>query len=235
MGTTSKKRPIFKNREEAAMLLARRLLPYRGLKPLVLGVPRGGVPMAKIISEKLLGDLDVVLVHKLQAPGNPEYAIGAISEGGTLYRPPYPQHQWIPKEYLDREINCELHALKQRRKLYTPHHLAQKAANRIVIVVDDGIATGSTLLAAMGELDSQKPAKVVVAAAVAPPEAVERLRKEADEVFILSICPDFLKISDFFKDFTEVPDTEVVRILENSSASKPGISRDNAPLRGRMR
>lgn len=235
MRTSTKKRPIFKNREEAAHLLARKLLSYRGLKPLVLAVPRGGVPMGKIISDELQGDLDVVLVHKLRAPGDPEYAIGAVSEGGTLYRPPYPQHYWIPKEYLDREIQNELHALEQRRKLYTPHRSAINAANRIVILVDDGIATGCTLLAAMGELDSQKPAKVVVAAAVAPPEAVEKLRKEADELLILTVRPDFQAIGEFFNDFSEVPDTEVIRILENHSHPKPGLSRDHAPLRGRIR
>ncbi len=235
MRTIAKKHPIFRNREEAAHLLARKLLPYRGLRPLVLAVPRGGVPMGEIISEELRGDLDVILVHKLRAPGDPEYAIGAVSEGGTLYRPPYPQHYWVPKEYLDREIQNEIHSLEQRRKLYTPHRPAHNAANRIVIVVDDGIATGSTLLAAMGELDAQKPAKVVVAAAVAPPEAVERLRKEADEVLILTVRPDFQTIGGFFDDFSEVPDAEVIRILENRTASRPELLGDHAPLRGRIR
>ncbi len=228
-------KPIFKNREEAAYLLARKLSPYRKWNPLVLAVPRGGVPMGKIIADELHGELDVVLVHKLRAPGDPEYAIGAVSEGGTLYRPPFPQHHWIPKDYLEREIQNELHALEQRRKLYTPHHMAHSPANRIVILVDDGIATGSTLLAAMGELDTHKPAKVVVAAAVAPPEAVEKLKTEADEVLILTVRPDFQTIGEFFNDFSEVPDTEVIRILAEESRPKPVFSVDAIPLRGRIR
>jgi putative phosphoribosyl transferase len=223
-------KPVFRNREEAAHLLAEKLLSYRGLKPLVLAVPRGGVPMGRIIADELNGELDVILVHKLRAPGNPEYAIGAVSEGGILYRPPYPQHLWVTKEYLDREIQTEIHALAERRKLYTPHHPAHSAANRIVILVDDGIATGSTLLAAMGELDAQKPAKVVVAAAVAPPEAVERLRSEADEMVVLTVRPDFQAIRDFFRDFSQVPDTEVVRILEKDPDWKLGPRKNSSQV-----
>jgi len=219
MAVRIKKNPIFKNRQEAAKFLCPKLYAYKGKNPLVLAIPRGAVPMGKIIAAELGGELDVVLVHKLGAPGNPEYAMGAVSERGALTTAAYAQHLAVTPGYLQEEVRHQTRLLEHRRKLYTPHREPLSATNRLVILVDDGIATGSTLQAAIREVDSQKPAQVVVAAAVAPPEAVEILKAEADEVVVLAVRPDFKAIGDFFQDFTQVTDEEVVEILKKSRST----------------
>ncbi len=213
MRPAGKKQRLFKNREEAARFLCGRLESYRGLNPLVLAIPRGGAPMGRILAEGLGGELDLALVHKIRAPGNPEYAIGAVGEGGLFYGPPYPQHLWIAKRYLDSEIQRQVWALELRRRFYTPGRSAISAANRVVLLVDDGMATGSTMLAVVREVERQRPAKVVVVAAVAPPEAVECLKQEADQVEVLGTWADFNAIHDFFTDFRQVSDGEVAELF----------------------
>jgi predicted phosphoribosyltransferase len=213
MKTRFMKKSLFKNREEAARLLAQNLAPLGKLKPLVLGVPRGGVPMAKILADILGGDLDVVLVHRIAVPGNEEYALGAVSERGLLYTAPYAQHFNISKEYLEEEVKRQVGLLADQRRLYTPHRPAISAANRVVLIVDDGMVTGATALAAMREVEAQHPAEVVVATAVAQPEAVELLKEQADEVVALEVNQDFKGLSELFKDFPKVSDEEVVRIF----------------------
>ncbi len=220
MGTRIKKNPIFKNRQEAAKFLCPKLYAYKGKNPLVLAIPRGAVPMGKIIAAELGGELDVVLVHKLGAPGNPEYAMGAVSERGALTTAVYAQHLAVTPGYLQEEIRHQAWLLEHRRKLYTPHREPHSASNRLVILVDDGIATGSTMQAAIREVEAQRPAKIIVAAAVAPPEAVDILKEEADEMVVLAVRPDFKAIGDFFQDFTQVTDDEVARILKQNPHSK---------------
>lgn len=213
MKTRFMKKSLFKNREEAALQLAENLASLGKLKPLVLAIPRGGVPMANILAEKLGGDLDVVLVHRIAVPGNEEYALGAVSERGLLYTAPYAQHFNISKEYLEGEVKRQVGLLAEQRKLYTSHRPAMSAANRVVIIVDDGMVTGATALAAMREVEAQHPAEVVVATAVAQPEAVELLKEQADEVVVLEVNQDFKGLSELFKDFQKVSDEEVVRIF----------------------
>ena len=133
----------FRNREEAAALLADRLAAYRGGRPLVLGVPRGAVPMARIIADALGGDLDVVLVRKLRAPGQPELAIGAVDETGSVLKGAY--FDVASHEYIREEIRAQQEILRKRRELYTEAQEAVNPAGRIVIVGDDGIATGSSI------------------------------------------------------------------------------------------
>lgn len=133
----------FRNREEAAALLADRLAAYRGGRPLVLGVPRGAVPMARIIADALGGDLDVVLVRKLRAPGQPELAIGAVDETGSVLTGK--NCDVASHEYIREEIRAQQEILRKRRELYTEAQEAVNPAGRIVIVGDDGIATGSSI------------------------------------------------------------------------------------------
>ncbi len=206
---------LFKDRKEAARFLLEKLSECRGLNPLVLAIPRGGVPLGRVVADGLKGELDVVLVHKIGAPGNPEYAIGAVSERGSLYTAPYASHLAISSNYWDEEVRRQVHALELKRKHYTPYRPAHGAANRVVIIVDDGIATGSTVQAAIKEVDAQRPAKVIVAAAVAPPETVELLKQEADEVVVLAIRPDFNAVGEFFEDFSQVTDEEVIHLLKS--------------------
>jgi predicted phosphoribosyltransferase len=201
----------FMNREDAAMQLAERLAQYRGRHPLVLGVPRGAVPMARIIADALGGDVDVVLVRKLRAPGQPELALGAVDEAGVVFRGRY--FDLAGEDYMREEVRIQQETLRRRRQLYTRAHEAVEAAGRIVIVVDDGIATGASMLSAIHSVRARRPLAVVVAVAVAPPESLALLRGEADEVVCLASPDHFYAVGQFFDDFSEVTDDMVVAAL----------------------
>lgn len=201
----------FRNREEAAALLADQLAPYRGQQPLVLGVPRGAVPMARIIAEALGGDLDVVLVRKLRAPGQPELAIGAVDEAGAVLKGRY--FEIASDEYLREEVRAQQEILRKRRELYTRAQKAIDPSGRVVILVDDGIATGSSMLSAIHSIRTRNPRRIVVAIGVAPPESLARMRAEADEVVCLQSSEGFFAVGQFFKDFSEVTDDMVVAAL----------------------
>lgn len=207
---------MYEDREDAAQTLARELAEYRGQNPLVLAIPRGAVPMAAHIAQALEGELDVVLVHKLGAPGNPEFAVGAVSEDGSIDIAHHARQLGIEQKYLQREAAEQLEVLRRRRQQYTPVRKAMDPRDRIVIVVDDGIATGSTMLAALKALRAQNPRKLVAAVGVAPPEALERMRAVADDV----VCPlkpeMFRAVGEFFRRFGQVDDEEVVSILSGS-------------------
>ncbi|HWP58631.1 MAG TPA: phosphoribosyltransferase family protein [Candidatus Acidoferrales bacterium] len=208
---------IFKNREHAARLLAEKLARHAGGKPLVLGIPRGAVPMAKIIAEVLDGDLDVVLVHKLGAPGEPELAIGSIDEGGHVY---LTEHAYgVGSDYIEQEKKQQLERLRQRRALYTPMRAPLDPGGRTVIVVDNGIATGATMLAALRAVRQKKPARLIGAVAVAPPSTIARLAREADEIVCLEVPPDFHAVGEFFEEFAQVSDEDVIAILKERASA----------------
>jgi predicted phosphoribosyltransferase len=201
----------FKNRDDAANQLAARLTAYKGRNPLILGVPRGALPMARIIADALGGDLDVVLVRKLRAPGQPELAIGAVDEAGTVLTSSY--FGLADAKYLRDEIRAELQVIRQRREMYTRARPPVDPAGRIVVIVDDGVATGSSMLAAIRSVRARKPQKLIVAAGVAPPDTLERIRAEADEVICLAAPAEFHAVGQFFDDFSEVTDADVVTAL----------------------
>jgi len=210
---------FFASRIEAAQLLAKRLEHYRGQNPLVLGIPRGAVPMAQAIAESLKGELDVVLVHKLGAPYQEEFAIGSVSERGEVHLSPEVELYGIEKSHIDREVARQLDVLRRRRAAYTPVRPPISPAGRIVIVVDDGVATGWTMIAALRSLRSQKPAKLIAAMAVAPARAVATMRQEADEIVCLATPAGFYAVGQFFADFRQVTDEEVAEILARAPAA----------------
>ena len=201
----------FKNREEAAALLAERLAAYAGQRPLVLGVPRGAVPMARLIADRLGGDLDVILVRKLGAPGQPELAIGSVDEAGTVLRGRY--FGLADERYVADEVRRQLDTIRRRRRAYTEARPHLDPAGRIVIIVDDGIATGSSMLAAVRAVRARGPRTLVVAIAVASPESLARVEAEADEVVCLHSVPEFYAVGQFFEDFSEVTDAMVMAAL----------------------
>lgn len=207
---------IFANRTAAAEQLAEVLSEYRGRNPLILAIPRGAVPMARVIAEKLDGEMDVVLVRKLRAPGNPEYAIGSVDESGWAYIAPQAADVGADEEYLQRETAAQIETMRKRRAQYTPVRPSIDPAGRVVIVIDDGLATGSTMIAALHALRAKKPAELVCAVPVAPPDTLERIRGKADRVVCLSAPLSFYAVGQFYVDFKQVEDEEVIAILAAS-------------------
>lgn len=204
---------VFKDRADAAQRLARRLQAYRGQRPLILAIPRGAVPMGKLLATLLEGDLDAVLVHKLRAPHQPELAIGSVDESGWSYLAPHADAAGADPAYVEAEKDLQLAAMRRRRAAYTPVRAPIDPAGRIVIVVDDGLATGATMLAALHGLRQRHPARLVCAVPVASPEALARVAALADEVLCLQAPAGFAAVGQYYRRFPQVEDAEVVALL----------------------
>lgn len=204
----------FKDRLHAAQLLAAALDKYKDCHPLVLALPRGAVPMGQRIATALHGDLDVVLVRKLGAPFEPELAVGAVEEGGWTYIAPYAARVGADMTYLERERAEQLEVIRRRRALYTPHRDPYDAHGRTVIVVDDGLATGASMKAALHAVREHQPKRLVCAVPVAAPDSVEEVRPLADELVCLYAPPGFRAVGLHYDDFPQVEDAEVCATLE---------------------
>lgn len=204
---------MFEDREEAARQLAARLAAYRGQHPLVLAIPRGAVSMGKILAERLGGEFDVVLVRKLRAPFQHELAIGAVDENGWTTIAPYAASVGADEDYIAEEKQHQLQILRSRRVLYSPLRTLVDPAGRTVIVVDDGLATGATMVAALHGLRQRHPLKLVCAVPVSSSEALEEIRPMADEVVCLLTPPDFEAIGQYYRHFPQVTDDEVCTLL----------------------
>jgi predicted phosphoribosyltransferase len=204
----------FRNRDHAARLLADRLAEYRGRHPLVLAIPRGAAPMAAIIADALGGEVDVVLVRKLGAPGQPELAIGAVDETGRVSLVHTARDLGVSDAYLAREVEAQTKTIRARRSLYTPVHPPIDPAGRVVIVVDDGIATGATMLAALAAVRAQRPATLVAAMGVAPSDVLQRIQDLADRVVCLETPEVMFAVGEFYREFSSVTDDEVVEMLQ---------------------
>lgn len=207
---------MFYDRDDAALELAERLDNYRGKNPLILAIPRGAVPMAKIIAEKLGGSYDVVLVRKLRSPLYGELAIGSVDESGWTYVADYAASVGADSEYIEAERQTQLDTIYKRRAQYTPVRHPINPAGRIVIVIDDGLATGATMISALHGLRNKKPAKLICAVPVAPPDTLKKIAELADEVVCLETPDNFHAVGQFYQYFPQVDDDEVIKILQVS-------------------
>lgn len=208
---------MFADRVTAGRELARALEKLRPDKPLVLGLPRGGVVVGAEIARALACDLDVMLVKKLRAPHNPELAIGAVCEEGR----PYLNHEVVSitspsKRYLEGEINERLLEMATQRHIYRAVKPRISPANRVAVLVDDGLATGATMIAAVQASGGMNPARLIVAVPVSPPETIAQINKmpAVDELVCLDTPAWFGGVGQFYDDFTQVSDDEVVAILK---------------------
>lgn len=206
----------FRNRIEAARLLAEKLAKFTGKNPLVLAIPRGAVPMAKLIADELGGELDVVLVRKLGAPYSPEFAIGSVDESGWTYVADHAASAGGTEEYIESEKKKQVELMRRRRARYTPVRPPIDPEGRIVIIVDDGLATGATMITALHAMRAKNPATLVCAVPVSPPDTLIRIKALADEVICLEAPEFFHAISQFYLDFPQVSDEEVVELLQES-------------------
>ncbi len=206
---------LFENRRDAGKQLASRLSQYKHhANAIVLGIPRGGIVVADEIAQALHAPLDVMITRKLGAPDNPELAIGAVASDGTLFLDRVLIHQLhISSEQVARERAAQLHEIRRRIELYRRDRPPLTLQNKLAILVDDGIATGATTIAALRALKNQNAARLVLAVPVAPPQVVSALRAECDEVVLLSTPEPFIAVGYFFRDFTQVTDEEVIEIL----------------------
>jgi putative phosphoribosyl transferase len=211
---------MFADRAEAGRMLGERLAGLDLPEPLVLALPRGGVPVAAEIARRLAAPLDVAFVRKIGAPGQPELAVGAIADGDepeTVLNAGLVRRLGLEEDYIVAEARRELAAIERRRRRYQDLRPAVDPAGRSVVVVDDGVATGMTMQAALRQVGRRKPARLVAAAPVASREAVRLLRREADAVVCLSAPRSFGSVGSFYRSFAQVSDEEVAALLREAS------------------
>lgn len=209
---------LYADRRQAAQQLSESLAGYRMRHPLILGIPRGGVVIADAIAGRLDADLDVVLTRKLGAPGNPELAIGAVSENGAVYiQGSIATKVGAGEGYIARERDRQLAEIKARRERYRSVLAKVPLEGRTAVIVDDGVATGATMQAAIWAARDAGPSEIVVAVPVGARDAIERLEREADAVVCPYLPESFYAIGQFFADFAQVDDQEVMAILQAHS------------------
>jgi putative phosphoribosyl transferase len=215
----------FRNRTEAGQILGRSLQDYRDRPDvLVLGLPRGGVPVAYEVTRELNAPLDVFIVRKLGVPGHEELGMGAIATGGVrILHEGIVRELGITREVIDRVSQQEQQELERRERLYRGNRPAPTIEGRTVIIVDDGLATGSTMKAAVEAVRQQNPARLIVAVPTAPVETCEQLRRNADEV-VCAITPEpFFAVGGSYADFSQTTDEEVRDLIERAARISSGV------------
>jgi len=211
----------FRDRFAAGEILASLLRKYKSApdRVTIIGIARGGIIVADVIAEKLDADFDIISPRKLRSPHNSEIAIGAIMHDGSVYLDASflkTRHD-VSDEYINFEKSDQKKEIERRLSAYRPHLGEYKITDRIVILVDDGIATGSTMIAAARWIRKQKPKRLTIAAPVASKQAVERIKNEVDEIEVIMNPSDFKAVEQFYQEFHAVSDDEIKEIVERHS------------------
>ncbi|MBD3245308.1 MAG: phosphoribosyltransferase [Candidatus Moranbacteria bacterium] len=207
---------MFQNRQQAAEKLAKKLIKFKNKDDVVIiALPRGGIILGQEIAGQLNAKLDITAPRKISAPGNKEFAIGAITEqGDAVLDEKIIQAYSINQKYIEQEINKETREAQRRLNLYRGEKKPVELKNKTVIIVDDGIATGSTIKACLKSIKNQNPRKIVIAVPVAPPDTLEKLKNKVDEIYCLITSSMFFAVGQFYQEFNQVSDQEVIDIMQ---------------------
>lgn len=208
---------IFADRHEAGDHLAKALVDHAGTDCVVLAIPRGGVIVAEVVAEALGAPLDVVVPRKIGAPGNPELGIGAVAPGVRVIDPRMVDMLGVTQDYLDREIRTEEREIERRLHAYREGRPGAEVRGRVAIVVDDGVATGGTAVAALRWARAQGASRVVLAVPVAPGSVLDRLRHECDELVVLATPEPFFAVGEWYRSFDQTSDDEVIQALARAA------------------
>jgi putative phosphoribosyl transferase len=212
---------MFEDRVDAGERLAKALLEYRGREVVVLAIPRGGVIVGEVVARHIGAPLDVVVPRKVGAPGNPELGLGAIAPGVRVLDERMIQMLGVSPRYVEQEIAAQEREIARRMAAYRAGRAPADVAGRTAIVVDDGVATGGTAVAAVRWARAQGASRVLLAVPVAPGAALRRLREEADEVVVLAAPEPFFAVGEWYRRFDQVSDEEVLAALAKG-ATPPG-------------
>lgn len=210
---------LFYDRQDAGQKLAEKLVKYKNLdRVVVLGLPRGGVIVAAAVAQHLNVPLDIMVARKISAPRNPEFAIGAITvDGAGVFDDRLIASLGIPPTYINKTILQEQREAHRRLQVYRGDRPALDLQQKIVVLVDDGIATGATMQAAINFVKKQQPQKIIVAVPVAAPDTCAKLKKNIDELITLATPRAFAAVGQFYKKFDQTTDDEVVKIMQNTN------------------
>jgi len=211
---------LFYDRQDAGQKLAEKLIEYKNNpKVIIVGLPRGGVIIGHEISQVLKTPLDIVVPRKIGAPDNPELAIGAITEKGQgIFNEHIIQAYNISLDYIDQETVKEQQEARRRLKIYRGNKKPLDLENKIVIIVDDGIATGSTMQAAIASIKNKRPRKIIVAVPVLAQDSIPKIEEIVDELIYLKSPPLFMAVGNFYDLFAQVEDQEVINIIKKHSS-----------------
>ncbi len=209
----------FRDRADAGRQLAQRLMTYAAQNPIVLALPRGGVPVAFEVAKALRAPLDLIFVRKIGAPGHAEFGLGAVVDGAhpqVVLNEEALDRLRAPPGYIEEETERQLQEIERRREHYLAGRRPVDVEGRIAVVVDDGIATGSTVRAALKGLSRARPARLILAVPVAPADIIDHLRTEADEVICLMTPESFYAVGEHYDDFSQTSDREVTTLLDEA-------------------
>lgn len=209
---------IFRDRKQAGGQLAQKLVKFKGKETIVLAIPRGGLVVGAEVARVLSCPLDVITTRKIGAPGNPEFAIGALGPNDQIFLDQEVIARYkIPKEYLNAEIGHQGLEMERRERVYREGKPPLDFKDKVVILVDDGIATGADVRVAVKSVKCQRPKKLILAVPVGPKETIEALKKEVDELVCLVTPEMFYAVGQFYQEFGQTTDEEVMEILRKNS------------------
>ena len=208
----------FKDRFDAGRRLAKELSKYKNKKDaLILAIPRGALQIGSVLAKELNLPLDIIIVKKIPHPANPKYAIGAVGINEVIVNEDVVKAEDIPKVYINEQVKELTEAIKEKYKKYRGGRPLPSLKNRTIIITDDGIATGHTMLAAVDILRKQNPKRIVLAVPVAPPDSLSKFKDKVDELICLETPVMFFAIGEFYENFLQVEDEEAIRLLKEGN------------------